>query len=177
MDESLKEIFVRARQAEDGAVKEISERYGRPVYGFLSGLYGEEAPQKKKIMADAFADALGEYDPQTPGFGFPVFVMQHLIKALSAEVRTKKQPPPAGRDPRFVWLLEALGGLSRTQKILFLLRYQMDFLYEEIAWILGEPARNISHQLQKICGLFRRGLAEAVRKQYAHLPTNSKTNP
>ena len=167
------QLFLHCRAGDRQAFAEVTTRYGKPVYGFLSAFLGGNASRKKELMHLAFAEGFTAYQPQESSQSLLVLVMQALFKML---VRENPAPPveeAPGAALHIQWILKTLMQLSVEEKGLILLRLQMDFLYEEIAFVFSLSEPTVKQKLKNARLRFRELVAVSMKGQYRELRKNS----
>lgn len=160
-------LILRCKDGSREAMNELAAVYGPAIYGFAAGLTGDKAGACQDKMAAAFTEAVKAFDPQNPGPAFTAWIVRSLMKKIPENRDYRPLPQP---DPRLACMLEALGRLGWMDRAFFLMRYQLDFLYNEIAWITGTFSAYVGARLEEIRPRFRSALSETVGKKYAQLP-------
>lgn len=149
-------LLVRCRRFETEAIKTLEDLYGRRVYGLLRSILGTRSASAHNLMISAFSDTIRENVPFNMEEPFLVTAVRKLIAGLPSQVKNLDLSASwPGLDRQRALVFEALSALPWRERVLLLLRDQMDFDYDEIASILGRSVKNLKTELQQVRLNFR----------------------
>lgn len=171
------ETLSLAARGDMQALQEISRTYGPQVYGFLQTVEGGHAADARKKIADAFASALRQYRNEKSRFGFRAEVARFLMMEVGMHPEQAGTEISEAGDPRSGIVFQALKKMPGRSRAVLLLRYKLDFLHDEIAWILRESPKKISREVKDAAVLFQKNLSETLRANYGRLPENPSEHP
>lgn len=169
MQISAEEEFLIARciQFEPEAVKAVAGRYGRAVYGFLFSCLGSST-RARRMLANVFIEALRQATPfeEKMPFFFKVLSLSipKVWSALSKERFSLDLDaiPESKRKARLIFILEALSRISFEDKILILLRDQLELTHEEMAAVVSMTPKEVETVLNKARLGFRSELEQIL---------------
>ncbi len=173
-------LIPRCRAADPEALTQLGRVYGYAVHGFLCAILGEGVGKKERFLREAFAEALRLYAPGKSAPSFLTLVTQALMEILRGDPSLAKEiktPPFMVKDLRLQWMFEAFYQLPWQERAVLLLRLQMDFLVEEMAFIFSEPEAAVKTRLKKAREHFRQQMEERIKGQYRELQSDARKNP
>ena len=157
-------LLARCHRQEPEAIQALADLYGKSVYGFIQSILGNQPEAAKRLMLDTFIEAVREIAPFNMEEPFMVTIMRKLISDLGHRFKTEKEAHLLGLDQRRRMIFSALSKLSWQEKILILLRDQMDFDFDEMEAVLGHSSRILKNQLKEARLHFRDGLDFLLQK-------------
>ena len=169
-------LLLRCAGGDKTALSELEQKYGQPLYDFLCKISGGSSSRSQSLLLQAFAEGFRLYRPGKAKHSFLALVLRALVKKAAHESAPENQPPSKNLDLKAHWILAALRRLSYRQRVLILLRTQMDFLYEEIAFVLSASTPAVKSQLKDARLLFREKIDEVMKANFDELQSNSRTN-
>ena len=169
---ALDAILIRlCNNRDEAALQELSHRYGQTAFGFLCGIYGHEAEKKRMLLIDAFIQTLQICASGKSSQGFLIILMKTLYEKIGRDnPKDQTMPSSENKNLRSRWALEVLGRIPWRNRFLLLLRYQMDFLFEEMSFVFSDTAINIRKDFEKSVKMFEIALAENMKARYDQLP-------
>lgn len=159
-------LIASCLKKEPEAIRTFSALYGRPIYGFLKSALGIRAELTHSILIRA----MSEYLRTTTAFELKehilVTLMRSLLRDISRELKRKDSTGSLKeKDPRLTILFESLALLKWQERVLVLLRDQMDFDYEEIASILSLKLEEVKSRIKTARVHFRENIDQLLFKQ------------
>lgn len=147
-DEEL--LVARCIRRDPEALQTLSSDYGRPVYGFLRTALGRRSELAHPILIDAFVNILRPHSAFNLTEPLLVTVMRSLIKGIQKQIKRKDaEGALEGLHPRLSFLFDSLCQLSWEERVLVLLRDQMEFSYEEMTAITALSRDQIKARLKE----------------------------
>ena len=172
-------LIPRCRAADPVALTQLGRVYGFPVHGFLSAILGDDTAKKERYLCEALAEAFRLYQSEKLTQSFLTLVMQALIEILRADPSLAKQTqtqPFIIKELRIQWMFEAFYHLPWQERAVILLRLQLDFLYEEMAFVFSESEMAVKNRLKDAREHFRLQMDERIKGQYVELQSGTKKN-
>ncbi|MBN1688227.1 MAG: hypothetical protein JW893_03930 [Candidatus Omnitrophica bacterium] len=162
-----KELLAKALQCDLKAVESVSHLYGVSLYRFLTGVLGDQEERVRKIMSQSLSLAIREIPLLEKEIPFALRVMRLLARRLRKDRALGMFRPgdhSSGKEPRLRILEESWRRISREERIVILLRDQIFFLYDEIAFIFETSPDAIKKLLKQARDSFRQAM-KAVMTQ------------
>lgn len=172
-------LIPRCRIGDAAALAQLGDLYGYQIHGFLCAILGEGEGKKERALRESFSEGLRLYSSGKSPLSFLVLVMQALMEILRSDPSLEKQvqtQPFTVKDLRLQWMFEAFYRLPWKERVVILLRQQMDFSYEEMGFILSESEAVVKTQLKTAREHFRQQVDERLKGQYVELQSDSEKN-
>lgn len=150
-------LLSRCRQKDVAAVQTLVSLYGENLYGFIRGALGGKTELVSSLLTGTFVRALYASENIPVDESFKVVLLRTALDGMKKKSDAPREPI-AGLDKRFSVLSECLGRLFWDERILLLLRDQMDCSMDEMHAILSENDPTIRASLQQARLHFREQL-------------------
>ena len=156
-------ILAGCNEGSEHALQELSEKIAAPVYGFLSSSLGKNAGSAHDLFIEAFICGIrNSLSENTP---ILVKVLSRLIHDISKLPFDKKVLIlPENVSIRAQIILRTLSYMSWNDRVLVLLRDQLDLSHEEMSAVLSMNEHVIKMHLTEARIHFRNYLNEVLKK-------------
>lgn len=179
MRESVEDkvLLLRCLEGQKEALREFDQQYGQRIYDFLCKILGCHSSRNQNLLLLSFADAFKRYHSESQEGSFLLFVLRALVRRAARQKVGDFVELHEKDDLRAESILRALRSLPFRERVLILLRTQMDLLYEEIAFVLSASAAAVKVELKEARFSLRKKITESMKDYYRELQSGSKANP
>ena len=130
------------------AIRLFSTEYGPPVYGFLISALGFRAGEAKPMMVEAFASLIRHSKKAATEMPILPCLMRDLLNHLQWKMSDKESEGPfEGAYQELSLIFKALSRLPWEERVLVLLRDQMDLTYPEMSFVLSLSEEELKARL------------------------------
>ncbi|MER6946716.1 RNA polymerase sigma factor [Nonomuraea sp. NPDC000554] len=168
-------VLVRVAEGDAGALTELYERYGGPLFAFLNRLAGDRGTAEEVLQDTLLAvwRSAGTFQGRSS-----VSTWLFGVARRQAHNRLRRVPPPAAAEPcdradglpgpeelavGGDWLEAALARLPLAQREVVVLHFLDDMAHQDIAEVLGIPVGTVKSRLHHA----RTKLRECLHEQMA----------
>lgn len=163
-------VLARVSEGDTGALGELYERYGEPLFAFLFRLAGDRGTAEEILQDTLLAvwRSAGTFQSRSK-----VSTWLFGVARRQAHNRLRGLPPPAAAEPRDRadarpgpeelavggdWLQAALAALPLAQREVVVLHFLDDLAQQEIAEVLGIPVGTVKSRLHQARAKLRESL-------------------
>ncbi len=162
MEIAPEEEFLTARctLGEPAAFDSLAHIYGARLYGFIRCALPARAQVWENLAVRTLAICLKQLHPFDEKVPLSVLMMKRIVEILDKEAAgtAKDDEASFSTDPRLAWIRKSIYSLPLEDRYYLLLRDQMDFSQEEMAFILGLSEETVKARLTQVRQKFHQTL-------------------
>ncbi len=159
-------LATRCSKQDRGALEELSSLYGNSLYGFLRSALGQRSELAHPHLVEAFVETVRRAAALGLKAPLHVTLLRYLLEGLRKNLKQKHAEGPwPGLDRKLSVLFLSLSRLPWEERVLLLLRDQMNCSLEEIEAVLSKPETEIRSQLQRTRLHFREQIHKTLKNK------------
>lgn len=160
-DESL---LANLTQQNPQSIKSLCSAYGPEIYGFLVSLLGLRAIDAHSVLVESFASVAAEAQKGRVREALLIRLTREVLNHMRWKLwDSEGETPFEGSRQELSLVFRALSRLAWEERILLLLRDQMDFTYEEMASVLSLSVEAVKTRLAESKKNFRHHINEIMK--------------
>lgn len=152
------------------AIDKLSLMYGVPLFGFLRSALGARAHLAQNFVTESIVEFLRCATPFNLSEPIHVTLARSILQKVEKQLKSKNSEGPlAGLDRKLSVVFDCLSQLSWKERILLLLRDQMEFSLEEMSAVLSLSKMKIRSSLKDARLKLRENLQSALAGKISSL--------